>query len=620
MDYKKIAAEIVTGVGGEENIEYVTHCVTRLRFELKNNSQANDEMIENISGVKGVMKQGGQYQIIIGGDVNDVYQGLPTTLRSNNEIKMNNLQKQPKTIKHVLSGIFDYISSSLSAALPAIIGCGMVKLVLIILELVNLKGTPTYEVLSIIGDAGFYFLPIIIGYTSAKKINTDVVLAIVVSAVLVHPTLITALSGEGLSFLSLPIFSTNYAYSVVPPLFASWVLKYVLIGVGKITPNWAKSIFQPLLALLITVPIVLIIFAPMGAIIGVGLTKITEISQQFSPWFTKMILSALMPLLIFTGMHHAFDPMTLANFASPAGFDDFFFPMMLATNFALGAACIAVGLKTKDKNFKSIAFSSAVSASVAGITEPGLFGVLIRLKRPLIGAMIGSGIAGIFVGLLHVKSYAFASPGIVSMIAFISPNESSNIFNAIFIAVIATIASFVATYLLGFKDVGEGKEKIKTPKENDTKINSPLTGKLIPMEEVQDATFSNKLLGDGIAIVPENGQVYAPFDATVQVMFKTGHAVGLLSEYGDEILIHVGIDTVKLEGEGFVPHVKEGEHVRQGELLLEVDLDYLSQLGYDCTTPVIFTNSQEKNKEVYALAEFQTAVKANDEIIELRGA
>ncbi len=618
MNYKKVAEEIANAIG-EDNFEHATHCMSRLRFVLKDESKVDDESVENIEGVKGVMKQGGQYQIIIGGEVANVFNALPKTIRNTSGEEESNKEPKKKDLKGYLTSIFNYISGSLVAALPAIIGCGMVKLVLVIIGMVGLDGTPTYNVLNIIADTGFYFLPVIIAFTAAKKLNTDIVLSMVVSAVLIHPMLIEAMSGDGLSFLGMPIYSTSYTAAVIPPLFAAWVLSVVLPVVDKLTPGWSKAIFKPLLALIITVPIVLIIFAPLGAIIGVGLTQITEIAQQFSPWLTMAVLSALMPLLIITGMHHAFDPIMFTNFAGP-GFDGLFLPLMLATNFALGAACLAVGIKTKNSNFKSVAISSAISALMAGITEPGLFGVLLRLKKPLFAAMIGSGVAGIFVGIFNIKSYALASPGIISMIQFISPEQSSNFINAIIVAVIASIVSFIAVFVLGFKDLTDKKanNNENSKRNHGHQLLSPMEGVIVPIEEVNDATFSKKLLGDGIAILPTVGKVYSPVDGKIQVMFKTGHAIGILSDKGDEILIHVGIDTVKLEGNGFTPEIKDGDQVKAGDLLLKFDIEYIMSQGYDVTTPIVVTNLSSTNKKVTSLLKENESVEKLQPMIEMK--
>ncbi|HAZ0639758.1 TPA: PTS transporter subunit EIIC [Enterococcus faecium] len=597
MDVKKTAVEIVKAVGGTQNIQSATHCMSRLRLVLKNDSLADDSEVENIDGVKGIMKQGGQYQIIIGGEVSEVFNHLPKGLRNDEDVED---LKQDKSIKGYLSAIFDYISGSLTGALPVILGGGMVKLLVAILGLMNLGNNPTVEVLNIIGDVGFYFLPIYVAYVAATKINTDIVLSMAVSAILLHPSLIAALSGDGLSFFGLPIYATSYASAVIPPLFATWVLKIVLKGVDKITPGWTKSIFRPMLALMITIPIVLIVFAPLGAIIGEGLVKITEVSQSFSPWLTMTVLAALMPLLIMTGMHHAFDPIMFANFAGP-GYDGLFLPLMLATNFALTGSIIAVALKTKNTKFKTVAVSSAISAGVAGITEPGLFGVVLRLKRPLFASMIGSGIAGLFVGIFNIKSYALASPGLIAMIQFIDPDGSSNFMNAVIVAVIGLVSGFIFTYLLGFEGIEDTTDKSEAEQSQSkaaSTVGSPMNGEFVLLENINNATFAQKLLGDGVAIVPSEGKVYSPVNGTVQVMFKTGHAIGLLSDNGDELLIHVGMDTVKLEGRGFSPKVKDGDKATKGQLLLEFDRELLIKEGFDITTPIIVTNLAVTNKTI----------------------
>ncbi|MEB5970147.1 beta-glucoside-specific PTS transporter subunit IIABC [Enterococcus gallinarum] len=620
MDVKKTASEIVKAVGGTKNIQSATHCMSRLRLILKNDSLADDSEVENIDGVKGIMKQGGQYQIIIGGEVSEVFTHLPKDIQNDEDVEI----QRDKSFKGYLSAIFDYISGSLTGALPVILGGGMVKLFVAILTLMNLGESPTVEVLNIIGDVGFYFLPIYIAYAAATKINTDIVLSMAVSAILVHPTLITALGGDGLSFLGLPIYETSYVSAVIPPLFATWVLKIVLQGVDKITPGWTKSIFKPMLALMITIPIVLIIFAPLGAIIGEGLVKITQLSQSFSPWLTMPVLAALMPLLIMTGMHHAFDPIMFANFAGP-GFDGFFLPLMLATNFALAGSITAVALKTKNTKFRTVAVSSAISAGVAGITEPGLYGVVLRLKRPLFAAMIGSGIAGLFIGIFNVKSYALASPGLIAMIQFIAPDGSSNFINAVIVAIVGFIAAFIFTYILGFEELEDSVAKnvvsqsttINQNKEAST-VDSPMNGEFVLLENIKDATFAQKLLGDGVAIMPSEGKVYSPVDGTIQVMFKTGHAIGLLSDSGDELLIHVGMDTVKLEGRGFSPKVKGGDKVAKGQLLLEFDKELLVEEGFDITTPIVVANLAATNKTIECLLDEGFKITQGQKLFDLK--
>ena len=594
MDYKKSADEILKNIGGEKNIDYATHCMTRLRFGLKDESKANGKRIEQIDGVKGVMSHSGQYQVIIGSDVTSVFSELPDSVKDSDSSQVETKPKEKLTPKVIFNNVIDYLSSSITAALGVIIGSGMVKLLLVILDLIGVQHGSTYNLLTIIGDVGFYFLPIVLAYTAAKKLKIDPALSIVVSAFLIHPNLISMLAKGNVTFLKVPVYSTTYASSIIPPLLATWVLSLIIPLIDKITPSWSKTILNPMLSLLITIPIVLVIFAPIGAIIGQGLSIITTTMTNYVPWLTMGIVAAFLPLLVIAGLHHAFDPIYLSSFAK-VGYDPLFLPMMLAMNFSMTAAILVVGIKSKDKKKESLAYSSAISAGLAGITEPGLFGVLLKNKKALRSAMLGSGIGGVLVGLLHLKIFAPVSPSVIAMISFLSKKYPANIVYALIIAIVSFISAFVFTWLSYREEAENDKNSIKL---NNQSVLAPIKGKVIPLEQVKDATFADKLLGDGIAIEPSEGKVYSPVEGTVQVMYKTGHAIGLLSDTGNEILIHIGLDTVKLEGKGFEKIAKQGDHVRAGQLLLKFDMSFIEAQGYDLTTPVVVTNLDSTGKKL----------------------
>lgn len=590
MDYKPLAKDILNKVGGESNVKNVTHCMTRLRFELKDENLAKKAELEDIGLVKGIMQQSGQYQIIIGSEVANVYQALPESIKNENpdDSNLNESLKTNHSIKQIFNRILDYLSASITGAIGVIIGSGMIKLLLVILDLFSVHHGTTYNILSIIGDTGFYFLPLILAYTSAKKLKVDPAISIVVSAFLIHPQLIELLTKSNVTFLGIPVYSTNYAAGIIPPLLATWLLSIVFRMVDKITPNWSKAILNNMLALLITIPLVLLFFAPLGSIIGTGLSTITNLITQYVPWLTMGITAAFLPLLVIAGIHHAFDPLYISSFAK-VGYDALFLPMMLAMNFAITASLIVVGLKSKAKKDESIAFSSAISSGLAGITEPGLFGVLLKRKRALAGTMIGSGFGGSVVGLLHVKIFAAVSPGMIAMISFISKKYPNNIIMAIIAAIVSFIVSFVATWLLERNSFDTESNKASKEKHSFN-IHQPIKGKKIPLSKVNDATFSEKILGDGAAIIPEEGKVLAPVNGTIQVMYQTGHAIGIKSDGGLEILIHIGLDTVKLGGKGFNPKVSQGQHVKIGDELLDFDLNWVKAQGFDLITPVIITN------------------------------
>lgn len=607
MDYTKCAEEILKEIGGEKNIKDLTHCVTRLRFVLKDESIVDDEKVKAIKGVMGIMKKGGQYQVIIGNDVNTCYKAvLSQTSLGVGTVSSKEDKKEPLTVKSAVNRVLDVISGSMSAVMAPLIGCGMVKLLVIILGLLGVQDTNmTYQLLVVIGDSCFYFLPVLLAYTSSKKFGANPMLAVVVSSVLIHPTLIQLLGGEEtVTFLGIKVTSASYASSVIPALLATWFLSYVERIVDRFTPSWAKNIFKPMVILLITVPVVLIVLAPAGNIIGNGLATGMMWLQTKMGWLTLMIFSAIMPFVVMTGMHWAFIPTAIATLAT--GGEGMLLPAMLASNLAQGSACLAVALKSKNKELKSVASAGGVSALVAGITEPGLYGVALPLKKPMIACCIGSGIAGLILGLFGVLSYGAAVPSLISLLQFISPDGNHNFLFAVIASAVSIIVTFVLTWILGFDDPVENDENVTGDDVIEKKlVFSPIKGKVVPLKEVPDETFSSEILGKGVAIVPEEGKVFAPFDGEVMSVFDTLHAYGLRSDDGVEVLIHIGLETVRLEGKGFTSYVKQGDKISRGDLLVEMDLDFIQKEGYETITPIVFSNSDQmemieytKNSEV----------------------
>lgn len=607
MDYTKCAEEILKEIGGEKNIKDLTHCVTRLRFVLKDESIVDDEKVKTIKGVMGIMKKGGQYQVIIGNDVNTCYKAvLSQTSLGVGTVSSKENTKEPLTVKSVVNRVLDVISGSMSAVMAPLIGCGMVKLLVIILGLLGVKDTNmTYQLLVVIGDSCFYFLPVLLAYTSSKKFGANPMMAVVVSSVLIHPTLIQLLGGEEtVTFLGIKVTSASYSSSVIPALLATWFLSYVERIVDRFTPSWAKNIFKPMFILLITIPVVLIVLAPAGNIIGNGLAIGMMWLQTKMGWLTLMIFSAIMPFVVMTGMHWAFIPTAITTLAT--GGEGMLLPAMLASNLAQGSACLAVALKSKNKELKSVATAGGVSALVAGITEPGLYGVALPLKKPMIACCIGSGISGLILGIFSVLSYGAAVPSLISLLQFISPDGNNNFLFAVIASAMSIIVTFVLTWILGFDDPMENEENRTIDGITEKKlVFSPIKGKVIPLKEVPDETFASEILGKGIAISPEEGKVFAPFDGEVVSVFDTLHAYGLRSDDGVEVLIHIGLETVRLEGKGFTAHVKQGDKISRGDLLVEMDLDLIQKEGYEIVTPIVFSNSDQietieytKNNEV----------------------
>lgn len=470
MDYENTAKKILQRVGGKDNVINLVHCMTRLRFTLKDESIVDDEAVKKTKGVMGIMKKGGQYQIIIGNDVGNVFNELNKFGNFSNEVKEVPAKSNEK--KNIFTMLMDTISGIMAPVIPAIIGAAMIKVLLTLLPMIGVLSTngQTYQLLSVIGDGAFFFMP---------------------------------------------------------------------------------------------VPIALIILGPLGAICGNGLSTVVYAIHDKLGFIAIGLVAGVYPFVVMAGMHHAFTPIKLGMIAT-TGYENFICIGELCSNMAQGAASLAVALRSKNKDFKQIAGSSAFSALFAGITEPALYGVTLRLKRPMLGACIGGAVGGLVGGFFQMKCFG------------------------------------IATLIIGFEDIVDEDDDLDFVEEsnaqlldNEISITSPVEGKVIPLTEVKDPTFSQEILGKGAAIIPEKGVVYAPFDGKVDAVFETGHALGLVSEDGVELLIHVGIDTVNLKGKYFTPKKKSGDTMKKGDILLEFDIDKIKADGYDVTTPIIISNTEQ---------------------------
>lgn len=590
MKYKNTALAILEAVGGEKNVLRATHCVTRLRLELKDENIVSDERVKSISGVLGIMKKNGQYQIILGNDVANYYKEF-TAL---GKFDSDSVQQVKKA--NVLEQVIEYIAGSMTPLIPAMLGGGMIKVLVIVLPMLGLLKADSQSIsfLAFFGDAPYHFMPIFLAYSASQKLKVTPALAMSVAGILLHPNFVQMVStGDPLHFLGAPVTPASYGSSVIPILIMVWLMKYIEAVFNKVTPAVTKSFLQPTLVLLVSGFIALVLVGPLGVIVGEGLSQLVEQMHGVAGWLTLAVLGAIMPFIVMTGMHWAFAPIFLA--ASIATPDVLILPAMLGSNLAQGAASMAVAFKSKNSNTKQIAFAAGFSALFAGVTEPALYGVTLKYKKPLYAAMIGGGLAGLFVGLTGVKAYLFAVPSLIALPQFIYSEAASNITNAMIAAAISIIVTFILAYFLGIDEETStvNLEKVAPGISSRKNVFSPLSGQILPLEKVNDATFSKKMLGEGVAIIPKDGKVYAPFDGAVTSLFPTKHAIGLTSDEGVELLIHFGLETVELKGRGFVSHVSDGEKVEKGQLMLEVDVEMLVAEGYDIVTPVVVTNTQE---------------------------
>ncbi len=583
MDYKKLAERILEKLGGKENVESVVHCMTRLRFVLKDESQVDDEQVKKIKGVIGVMKKSGQYQIIIGNEVASVYKEICAL---GNFKEKTSVKKIEKKNQNIISEMLDIISSVMSPVIPAIIGAAMIKVLLTVLPMIGILSntSQTYELLSVIGDGAFFFMPVLIGMSAAKRFNANPYYAVSIALIILHPNFISLLkganeAGQTVKFFNLiPVTYANYSYSVIPIILSVAVLPYIEQFVDKITPKITKNFLKPMLVMLFIAPIVMVVIGPLGAIFGDMLSTAVYFIQDKLGFIAVGLVAAVFPFVVMTGMHHAFTPIKLGVLAT-TGFEGFICIAEFCANMAQGAAALAVSIKSKNSDIKQSAGSSAFSALVAGITEPALYGTNLRFKKPMIGACLGGLMGGLVGGFFQMKCYGVATPAIVTIPQYLEEGNPQS-FLYIFITLGVTVVStFIITYVIGFEDPVEEddeemlEEKVTIPLNTGLNIVSPLEGHMIELSQVNDVTFSSGVMGNGVAIIPTKGQVVAPFDGTIDVFFKTHHAIGLRSETGVELLIHVGLDTVNLEGKYFTPHRKQGDTIKTGDVILEFDIE-----------------------------------------------
>ncbi|MFP9131055.1 beta-glucoside-specific PTS transporter subunit IIABC [Niallia sp. BSM11] len=594
MNDKQLAEEILRFSGGESNIKGVTHCVTRLRLSVNDTNVIKVNDIQILPGVLGVNIVGNQLRVILGGKVYAIYDAflpLVNASSSNGEGKGGNKESLISRFLDTLSGIFTPI-------IPAIIGAGLLKGIMIFLMFYNIVSTESdiYKFLNIFSDSAFYFIPLLLAFSTATRFKCNPYVAVAIAGILVHPSLITMMNeSSSLKFIGIPITNASYASSVLPIILGVWLMSYVERWLTNVIPKILKTILVPLLTVLIVAPIILAVLGPIGTIVG------NSIGQGFIDFYLNFgilagaVLGAVYPFLVILGMHVGFTPVMVQSL-SKFGVD-YMMALFVAANSAQAGATFAVYTKTKNKGFKALAGTAALNAFI-GITEPALFGVTTKLKRPLIAVSIGGALGGAIAGAFHVQASGMGTGPIAGIPLFLGPTFIYFVISSL----VSLVVAFILTLVIGFDDIPEENTTTNTKKsenhkravtetEEKQKIFSPLSGSVIPLDQVNDKVFSQKMMGDGIAIRPNIGKAVAPFDGVVEMVFDTKHAIGLKSNNGCELLIHVGLDTVELKGEFFISHVTNGQEVKAGDLLLEFDIEQIQKTGYDTTTPVIITNS-----------------------------
>lgn len=617
--YKQLAQDIVKNVGGKENINGLTHCITRLRFKLKDESIANDDVLKKMEDIVTVMKSGGQYQVVIGNHVEDVYKDVVEI------IDLDNLNKSLETKKQgsILDKGIDIISGIFQPVLGIMAACGMLKGFNALFVAMGLYSATSggYMVINAAGDALFTFLPLLLGYTAANKFGLKPMLGLVLGAAMCYPAIQSSTISAGneamytlfkgttfaspvyMDFFGLPIISMDYTGTVIPIIFVVYFASKCEKLFNKIVPDLVKFFFVPMLTLLVTLPVALIVIGPIATFGSTLVSQVVLSIRDFSPLLAGAIVGFSWQILVIFGMHWGFIPVYINNVMT-LGYDNVMMPFFACT-FTTSAVVLAIFFKTKDKKLKEMAIPNFISG-IFGVTEPAIYGMLLPLKKPFIISCVAGGIGGAFYGLFNLRKFITGGMGIFELPAMIEPNGGmQNLIVAIVGIVISMVVAFVLTMIFyKDKEVGEIKEEVK---DVENKVNeevkksklekeiiaSPIKGKTVKLNDIEDAAFASGVLGQGIAIIPSDGKVVAPVDGVVTILFPSLHAIGILSDEGVEILIHIGLNTVQLEGRGFKASIKQGDRITKGQTILNFDIDVIKEAGYSLVTPVVVTNSAE---------------------------
>lgn len=598
--YENLAKEILENVGGKENINSLTHCVTRLRFRLKDESKANDEALKNNPGVVTVMKSAGQYQVVIGNHVPLVYADVCELAGISNGTQ----QVEDEAPQGLFNKLIDIISRCFQPILGPLCAAGIIKGLNALLVFIlgsSFSNSGTYMILNAIGDSIFNFLPIILGYTAAKKFNVNVIVGMIIGATLCYPTIQTdTLSAAGKAigtlpfigsyytkFIGIPFVSGNYTSTVVPVICIVALAAQIQKIAKKFVPEMLQNFFVPFFVLIISLPIGLLVIGPVVSLLTTVLSNMFAGLYAFSPIVTAFVIGALWQCLVIFGLHWALVPMAMVNIGN-LGYDTIL-PGMLGTTFAATGVLAAMYLKLKDENKKALAIPGVISA-FCGVTEPAIYGFLLPEKTPFVFSCIGGAVGGAIMGTVAAKQYVIGGLGIFSVVNYISPKgNATGMVVSLIAGAVSLVVGFVLTMIF-YKTNDQQVENKEVTKLEEETILSPIKGEVKPIEESSDAAFASGALGKGVVILPEEGKVYAPVTGTVTVLFPSLHAIGIMSDAGVELLIHIGINTVQLNGEGFTAHIKQGDQIKQGQLLVEFDMNKIKEAGYSLETPVLVTN------------------------------
>lgn len=594
MESKELAKQIIDAVGGEDNVKTLGHCMTRLRFTLKDMSKTDDGAAKKVKGVKGISRAAGQYQMIIGTGVVDNYYDdimrnytFAKATYDDMEEGIDILEEKTKlTPGGIVSTAFGIVSGSIAPWLGCIMGSLMISAILSLFTSLGLLSaeSPTYLFFSTVSGACVYSLPVLIGFSAAERLQTNRYMGALLGAIMLYPGLMDAVSEGTVGIFGLKIQNFSYTSTIVPVLLAVWLLKYVEKLAKKICPQVIFIFGVTLIELVICVPLVYLVVGPIGVLITNAISSLVLFINTYAGIFAPAVAGAIMPLAVMAGVHLGLFPIA-ALMITDVGYDPIIHPALMVYNMSIAGASLAYGLRSKDMDNRSLGISSGISG-ILGISEAGLFGVVLPNKRVLATTEIGILISGVITGIVGYKCYVPLSQSVFSI-----PAAAHGDFNmaACAISLVSGVAAgFLVTYFFGVAKK-DGQEA--GPHYAPGKVFAPITGKYIALNQIPDPVFAEGTLGQGCGIEPDDGKVYAPVDGTVSMIADTKHAIGILAENGAEYLIHVGMDTVSMNGKGFTPLVAAGDHITAGQLLMEFDRNEIQKAGHSTTVAFVVTNS-----------------------------
>ncbi|AIR61352.1 PTS beta-glucoside transporter subunit IIABC [Cedecea neteri] len=591
MDYQGLAQAILKHVGGKENIVSLVHCATRLRFKLNDPSLAEPQALKSNPGVITVVESGGQFQVVIGNHVHDVYTAVCAAAGISEEAVTKDVRGEKS---NPLNRLIDIVSAIFTPFLGVMAASGILKGMLalsVVCGWLNAESA-TYKIWFAASDSLFYFFPLVLGYTAGKKFGGSPFLTMAIGGALTHPLIMQAFESASQSerFLGLPVTFINYSSSVIPIIFAAWVSCWLEKRCNGLFPAAMKNFFTPLVCLGVVVPLTFLIIGPAATWLSQMLAHGYQAIYAFAPWLAGTVMGAIWQVCVIFGLHWGLVPVMINNL-SVLG-QDTLMPLLLPAVMGQVGATLGVFLSTRDAKLKVLS-GSAVTAGIFGITEPAVYGVTLPNRRPFIFGCIAGGIGGAIVGFSQSHLYSFGLASIFSLAQMLPPGGmDSTVWGAIIGTLLSLLLACALTWAFGLPRSTKSSSS-PTAIAGDEDILAPMSGTVLAMDQVPDATFAEGLLGKGAAIIPLTNEVRAPFYGEVASLFQTRHAIGLLSDSGIEVLIHIGIDTVKLEGQHFTAHVQPGDKIKPGDLLITFDREAILAAGYDLATPIIVSNSED---------------------------